>query len=260
MLEIVFRTDNPPYWTGPNVRLTKMQADQNMFNIKTAIEELQADRPQPNNIASITSTGLSWTVTFQDATEIEVPVQVLQWRSRGEWLPSTSYQAFDGFTVEATGSLYSVNITHISDTSFDENRLIGGLPVYNKIVGKFDTSQSSVYDIVIYYPGVLADLPSDVPLYEERALRKYILRAAPADLHSAYLDEPPSVATQNLPVFSGATEVGTITVAVGENVGLVTFIADVTIERFGILSIGKPGTADPVAAGLSIGFAAERTI
>lgn len=259
MVDIVFRTNNPPFWTGPNIRLTKEQADQNIFNLKTAIEDLQADRPQPNEIASVTSTGLSWVITFEDATQITVPVQVLTWRWRETWLPGEDYQALDGFIAEGKG-VYIVNVDHTSAGTFDETRQIGGVDVYRKIMAIVDTSQSTIYDLTIYYPGVLADLPADVPLYEERALRRYILRASPADLHSAYLDEAPSVNAQVMTIYSGLTAVGTITIAVGQNIGTVVFTSDVTVERFGLLSIGKPATADVVAAGLSIGLAAERTL
>lgn len=255
-LDIIFRTDNPPLWSTAGHRLSGTEVDTNFYNIKLAVEALQSDRPQPDNITSITAQGLSWIVSLESGTDITVPVQVLQWRWRGLWQPSTGYQAFDGFTVEGKG-LYSVMIDHTSATLFDENLQIGGEPVYNKIVATADTSQSVVYDIVIYYPGVLADLATDVPLYQERCLRAFTLRASSA-LHTVYLDEAPSVSAQNMTIYSSATPVGTITVAVGQNIGTVTFSDDIDYVKNDMLSISKPDTDDPTAAGLSIGFAAER--
>lgn len=109
--------------------LTEAQVDANFYSVKQAVEALEADRPEPNNIASITTAanGTQWIVWLDDGTQIgPLPIPVLQFRDRGVFVPFTVYSALDVFTDPTTG-LYSVLIAHTAAATFDEDA--GGTPI-----------------------------------------------------------------------------------------------------------------------------------
>jgi hypothetical protein len=121
-VSITFRTDGA-WGSGIGVDLSAGQVDSNFYSLKQAVEALETDRPQPNNIASITAnaSGTQWVVHLDDGTALgPLPIPVLQFRDRGEWTASTLYEPLDVFTVAGTG-LFSVLTEHTSASSFDES-------------------------------------------------------------------------------------------------------------------------------------------
>jgi hypothetical protein len=256
-LDIKFRTNNPPLWSAySGNRLPNTIADQNMYNIKVAIEELQTDRPSPDEISAITTFGLSWVVSFDSGREITVPVQVLQWRWRGIWQAGAPYQAFDGFMVEGVG-LFSVNIDHTAALSFDPDRQIGGEPVYNAIYRDGTAANSAViYDVGFSYGPKLADNFGD-KLWEFTSVRAYKI---PITGHVARLDIAPSTQDQTIPLFYGATQIGTITFEIGETQGDILISSETNVAYNEVFSVGKPVDADATAAGLSVTFALIRVV
>lgn len=254
---VVYRTNNPPFWTSDNNRLTKEEGDQNIYNIVTAIHELQDDRPQPDNITSITALGLSWVVTFDSGTQLTVPVQVLAWRWRGFWTPDTVYQAFDGFAVEGVGLFYS-NLNHTSPAVFDAAHQVGGEDAYHAIYLDGTAADASIiYDVGFFYGPKLSDNIGDI-LWEMPAVRDLTL---PFSGHYARMRTAPSVADQIIPIFHEATQVGTVTFAVGENEGII-FISDPDrlINGSSVISFGKPDDDDATAAQLSVVMALRRVV
>lgn len=124
-LSLKFRTDDALRWgSGIGHNLSAGEFDQNTYDIQVAINDLQTDRPQPNNIASITVTGSSMTVYLDDGTPIgPLPLPVLAFTYRGEWAVSTVYNPLDIFIVSGVG-LYLTRVLHTSDaTSFDADAL-----------------------------------------------------------------------------------------------------------------------------------------
>lgn len=135
MVATHFRTDDPLRWgTGIGRNLSAVEFDEITYAFKLAIEALQNDRPQPNDIASITTTQTMMTITLDDGTEFVVPVPVLAFSWRGEWVADTVYDILDVFTVQLQG-LFLTRILHTSAATFDANLLIDGLPVYQKLLG-----------------------------------------------------------------------------------------------------------------------------
>lgn len=256
-LDIIFRTNNAPDWTGIGRRLTAGEADLNNYNIKLAVEELQTTRPQPDNITAITAEGLAWVVSFDSGTQLTVPVQVLSWRWRDFWQPGASYQAFDGFAVEGVGLFY-VNISHTADLSFDPDRLIGGEPAYHTIYLDGTAANASIiYDIGFFFGPKLADNVGDV-LWEMPAVRDLAL---PFSGHIARMRTPPSTADQVIPILHEDISVGSITFAVGSNAGLVVITdPDRVINNGSVLSFGKPPDDDATAAQLSVVLALRRVV
>lgn len=256
-LDIKFRTNNPPLWSAySGNRLPNTIADQNMYNIKVAVEELQDNPPSPDEIASITTLGVSWVVSFDSGRQITVPVQVLQWRWRGIWQAGGAYQAFDGFMVEGIG-LFSVNIDHTAALTFDPDREIGGEPVYNAIYEDGTAANSAIiYDIGFSYGPKLADNVSDT-LWDFVAVRAYTI---PTFGHIAKLREAPSTSEQVIPLFYGSTQIGTISFIIGANDGDIIITSETDVAYGEILSAGKPDNLDATAAGLSVTFAFIRIV
>jgi hypothetical protein len=256
-LDIKFRTDNSPLWSAySGNRLPNTIADQNMYNIKVAIEELQTNPPSPDEISAITTFGLSWVVTFDSGRQITVPVQVLQWRWRGIWQAGAAYQAFDGFMIEGVG-LFSVNIDHTAALTFDPDREIGGAPVYNAIYKDGTAANSAIiYDIGFSYGPKLADNVSD-KLWEFAAVRAYKI---PTTGHVARLREAPSTLDQVIPLLYGSTEIGTISFIIGQTDGDISITAETNVAFGEMFSAGKPDNLDATAAGLSVTFAFVRIV
>lgn len=118
-VSITFNTDGA--WGSGIGVLPAADVDENFYSIKLAIDALEADRPQPNNIASITTTasGTQWIVHLDDGTQLgPLPIPVLQYRDRGAWQAFTAYAVLDAFTDPTTG-LYSTRIAHTSAATFD---------------------------------------------------------------------------------------------------------------------------------------------
>lgn len=103
--------------------LDAVEVDENFYSVKQAIEALEADRPQPDNIASITTAanGTQWIVHLDSGTQIgPLPIPVLQYRDRGQFVGFAVYAALDIFTAPGEG-LYSVLIPHTAAATFDED-------------------------------------------------------------------------------------------------------------------------------------------
>lgn len=257
-LDIKFRSNNPPLWSAyTGNRLPASIADQNMYNIKVAIEALQDNPPSPDEISAITTFGVSWIVSFDSGRQLTVPVEVLAWGWRGFWTPFTTYQAFDGFAVEGVGLFY-VNIAHLSPAVFDANYEVTGNPAYHAIYIDGTAANSSIiYDMGAYYGPKLADNIDDT-LWEFPAVRKY---AIPVSGHIARLKVPPSTADQViLLVANGITEIGTITFAVGNDQGVFSIAIEVEIDINEMFAVRKPSSDDATASGLSITFAFRRVV
>lgn len=145
---ITFRTTDLTRWgTGKGSNLLNTEADINLWNILQAIVALQTTPLQPNNIASITVSGIYMTVTLTDGSTIgPLAMPVLQFKWRGAWQPLTAYNQLDVFQV-ATVGLFSVLQDHTSQATFNPAYSIGGLPVYNELFGFSGASGVALADL-----------------------------------------------------------------------------------------------------------------
>ena len=67
MISITYRTTDGTQWgAGIGRNLHASEFDQNLWNLATAIVALQDDRPQPNNIASITVVDTVMNITLDE--------------------------------------------------------------------------------------------------------------------------------------------------------------------------------------------------
>lgn len=252
-----FRTDGD-WGAGLGRRLTKEEADANIWEHEQAITALQSDRPEPNSIASISLDGNALTFHMSDSTEIgplAIDVPTIKWR--GAWTPFTLYGLLDTFIVEGTG-IYSVLAAHTSGASFDPAIEVAGDPALQKIWGFEQSDVGIVYDVEFQYQGVLADALR--PPVNFLALRPFTLPSSANGEHLAYIETPAASVRQVLPILHDAVTLGTVTFEVGDNNGAVV-IADGADFAFGDhLIIGQPGGADATAAGFTIALALRRIV
>jgi hypothetical protein len=252
MVALVLRQD-----VGRN--LTASEADQDLINLAEAIVALQNDRPVPNSIAAIDVEGAQMTISLLDGTVLgPFPLPVLQWKWRALWTPFTLFDVLDTFVVEETG-IFSVLVPHTSGATFDAGLLIASLPAYQKIWGFQPSDISIVYDIEMIDLGLLADATRPLVFV---ALRKILIPAStglPA-IHVANLIDPPASVQQVVPLFHNTTEIGRITIDVGENTGIVVIDQNETIDLGERFVRGLPDAPDATAAGLTLGIAAQRVM
>ncbi|GEM_PF-5240638 len=134
-MAVIYRTDDGTRWgTGKGSNLTPTEVDLNFWQLLQLIQGVVDDPPTPNEITSITATGLTITFHFFDGTELTVPAPVLQFRWRGEWAAAQVYEVMDMVKVEGLG-IFTVMVDHTSDASFDPDREISAEPVYNQLIG-----------------------------------------------------------------------------------------------------------------------------
>jgi hypothetical protein len=248
-----------PWGAGTGIPFTTpVPVDTNFYNVAQAIEALENDRPQPNEIVSVTQTGLSFSFNLADASVLgPIDLPVLSFRFFEAWEPLTLYSELDTFIVDGNG-IYTVLLAHTTGATFDAALLIGGDPAYKKLFGFApDGGSSIVYDLEFQYQGVLSDALA--PPVNFLALRPFIVPAASGQ-HLAYLVEAPATAEQVLPILHDATQIGTVTFAIGENDGTVAITADESIVFGDRLIIGLPLAPDAAASGLTVALAARRVV
>ncbi len=239
--------------------LTAAEVDANFAAIEAAIEALQTSPPAAINIESVTVTPAgSMTITLTDTTvlgpfQISVPGGI---RWRGVWLPSTLYSVLDTFVVVGSG-VYTVMVAHTSATTFDPTLTVSGQVVYQQLFGADPSAADAIYDIEFYYAGKLSDLVA-VYFYQESFLRATKLPATAVT--TAYLEIAPSTAAQVLSIYRNDVVVGSITFAIGANTGVVVITGDLMLAVDDRLAVGPPAAADATAAGLTVGFAAQRVL
>jgi hypothetical protein len=252
--------DNTRWGSGLGRKLHADEIDRNMWELANAIVALQGDRPQPNNIASISIDGTAMSITLDDGTVLgPFPLPVLLQRWRGAWTAFTDYAVLDTFAVEGFG-LYTVVKPFTSGANFDESVQVDGEPALLKNLGADGggIGAAAIYDMGLFFSGRLQDVVGTA-LYAFVADRAIVIPTAGA--HQARLiGSPPATVLQQMNVKVNGTVIGTITFLVGQDVGAVAISADATVNAGDVLIITPPAAADGTAAGLSVTFAAQRVI
>jgi hypothetical protein len=116
---LTYRTANLALWGGGNGSdLTATQVDTNFWTLYEAIVELQNN---PNGFAGIdyiAQTGGNLLYIHLTDHRVLGPytLPTAEWNPRGQWEPDTLYAPFD--VVSDDGSLYIVNVSHTSGTTF----------------------------------------------------------------------------------------------------------------------------------------------
>lgn len=267
MLAISFHTDGV-WGTGLDRNLTAAEVDANFYNIKVAVEDIQANPPAAIGIASIREDNL-FNLYFTLTTGQELgpfPLALLEWDFKGAWTPNTSYAALDAFVFDAdsgdtSGGLYVVMIAHTSGSSFDPNQQVTGQNALKKMMGMDSGTFANIYDVTFFYPGRPSD-STNTMLVDFPMLRDVVLPIESGN-HYANLTIAPSSTQQVYPIYHGSTHIGDITFAVSSETGVISWLitADETIPKGDRLKVGQSSTtADPSACGLSVGLACQRVV
>lgn len=267
-ISITFHTDGA-WGIGVDRNLTNVEVDHNFYNIKLAIEDLQANPPAAIGIASIREDD-AYNLYIKLTSGAETgpfPMGILEWNFRpGGWTPFTPLKPLDAFVFDAnsgdtSGGLYVVMVAHTTGSSFDPALQVTGLPAYKKMMAMDSGAFANVYDIAPWYPGRPSDSTNTL-LMDFIVLRDVLLPIASGN-HAASLTSAPSTTGQVYPIFHNSTQIATITFAVDATVGVIAWsiTADETITKFDHIKVGQSTTtADAVAAGLSVGLACTRIV
>lgn len=131
-LDLAFRNTTSDYTgTGAGLagRLTSVQADNNSWLIKQAVEALQAATGK--TIDSCSATGNQLTITYTDASTDVITIPTATWTWRGEFA-AVSYSVND--LISNSGTIYLVLQAHTGVVPFDAGRQISSANVYQKIL------------------------------------------------------------------------------------------------------------------------------
>lgn len=256
---ITFRTTSAGEWTGIGVDLDAAQVDRNFYNIQVKLDELETSRPQPNNIANITSDGMTMTIILDDASEIgPIPLPVLQFHWRGEYQANMVYDPLDAFMKTGVG-IYTVIVGHFTPTTFDENLEIDGEPAYNKLFGADigANTEALTYDLGFFFQGPISSSIDDI-LWQLPCPHDLTIELQQG--HQTHLAVAPTTEDQVFPIFINDIQMGTITFLIGEIWGTIDWggVDDVVMVTGDLLDVRKPANVDATAAGLSVIFLGTR--
>lgn len=138
-----YRTTDLARWgVGNGSNLTPVQVDMNFWDIVARLLVLEALPEASAGIDHFEVVGGSFYVHLTDDTTILGPytLPVALYRSTGsDWLPNFTYARLDTFTYN--GGLYSVNVAHVSDATFDAGANNGSEDYYSLM---FQTPGSSL--------------------------------------------------------------------------------------------------------------------
>lgn len=126
-----------PWGPGIGRNLTAAEVDGNFYDHDTRIDDLETSRPQPDNFASVQTSGTLMTFYLQSGAPLgPVTLPTLVWQWRGEWLPFTMYAALDVFSVDDQG-IFLTLFDHTSAATFDPNATTGSpaAAIYQQLIG-----------------------------------------------------------------------------------------------------------------------------
>jgi hypothetical protein len=122
-----YRT-NGAWGSGIGVNLTPAQVDNNFYELRTDLDDVIANPPTADGLASVTQSGFYLTFHTTLGNElgpIAIPVVYTVWR--GDWAPFTLYSAADQFRVDGVG-IFAVLQGHTSAATFDPDESGGSPP------------------------------------------------------------------------------------------------------------------------------------
>lgn len=266
---ITFRTTDPDRWggaggLGTGGNLTPLQFDENMWELLTRIQALEANPAEGVGILNFTVIGSQMEVSMTDGTTrgpFDLPIATF--RDVGEWTNSLPLFPLDFFSVQGQG-WYRTNIQHTTPASpavFDPaavDTLIGspteGDPLYTLVFGE----DTYIYVIGFFFPGRPGLGIDDNTAMMGHVLVHPITLLATLPLSKASL-KVDAAASMSFKIQKNGTDIGTVNFAAGALTGTFTFAADVSFVAGDVLTVLKPtGGVDADARELAITFNARR--
>lgn len=128
----IYRTDDSTKWgTGKGSNLTPAEVDNNIYELRTAIDAIIASPPEAVSVVSVSQSAdkTQFTFNMSDSETIgPFTLPVLEPRWRDQWEPDTLYEVLDIFQVVGVG-LFSVVANHTSGSTFSPTATFGSPPV-----------------------------------------------------------------------------------------------------------------------------------
>ena len=246
---IVYRTAGA-WGGGKGSPLTAAEVDGNFCTLLNRIVDLETNPAEPVSITSIDSVGGGIIISMSDGTTrgpFDWPVAAFNWR--GEWEPSTDYEALDLLYFEDNG-LVLVMADHTSASEFniydaDTNGRLYRLLFIN----------TTLYDLAFYAPGTLNEgLSAGSPILQMVAARNFFIpetTTSEPTVGYAYVRIPEeNTDGLVLDITHNGAEVGRITFDAGETAGAIEIDANVWLVPGDVLAIGvNLGTETVTATG-----------
>lgn len=131
---MLYRTTGA-WGTGKGSRLTKVEIDQNFYDLDQRLVAVEASvAAGVNPISYITSNGAALYIHMTSG-EVYGPILLpaIRWSDTGAWSAGRAYFINDVFTINGDG-IYHVLQDHVSDNEFDAARQIGLEDVYSMLI------------------------------------------------------------------------------------------------------------------------------
>lgn len=234
------------------------QVDGNFYDVDQRIVDLVADLAEGKRIDTVTYTSNSMTFHFTDGTTQVIPLPVATLEYVGPWMNSTPYTRASLFT--AGNGFYQVLVNHTTPAipaPFDPNAVDGSSnPLYQLWMPLHDVN----YDAAIFVPGSI-QREVDELLFQGIANRTMSLGSGDEGAYARLDIANDAVGATDIVVSieKNDTEIGTITIAAGEQDGVFNVPAATDFaegDRYA-LRVTQSDNAEP--AGLSVTLPFVRT-
>jgi len=234
------------------------QVDGNFYDVDQRIVDLVADLAEGKRIDTVTYTSNSMTFHFTDGTTQVIPLPVATLEYVGNWMNSTPYTRASLFT--AGNGFYQVLVNHTTPAvpaPFDPNAVDGSSnPLYQLWMPLRDVN----YDAAIFVPGSI-QREADELLFQGIANRTMRLGSGDEGAYARLDIANDAVGATDIIVSieKNDTEIGTITIAVGEQDGAFNVPAATDFaegDRYA-LRVTQSDNAEP--SGLSVTLPFVRT-
>lgn len=247
--------------TGTGAPNSAAQVDGNFWDIDQRVVDLVADLAEGKRIDTVTYSSSSMTFHFTDGTSQVIPLPIANLSYVGEWTNSMPYVRGNLISVRAFG-MFQVLQNHTTPpppATFDpdatdetaEHNLL-----YQLWFPLFDVN----YDAAIFVPGPI-ERAADELLWQAIANRSMRLPVGTADCY-AWLDVANDGAGATdiiLSIEKNGTEIGTITIAAGEQEGAFNIPATTDFAEGDLYALRVTQSDNPDPAGLSVTLPFIRT-
>ena len=251
-LGLLFRTIDARWGAGKGSRLTAVEVDENFWAVDQAIKALNDNPTLPLEIQSVDVTGNQMTFTLSDGVTTLGPytLPTASFNVTGPFQGNHDYARFDLLT--ANDGMYLVLQPHTSLAAFDPDDTSGGTANYY-LLFPFPTN----YDIGFFFPGKPGyGIADGGAMFGFRASsRTPFYLPAGLDGSSAGLLTAPTL-DLSFSIYQGAADIGALTFAPGNTVGVFDFPAAVQFTEASALRVLRASELDDTALDLSVSFAA----
>ena len=233
------------------------QVDGNFYDVDQRVVDLVADLAEGKRIDTVTYTSNSMTFHFTDGTTQVIPLPVATLQYVGTWTNSTPYTRSDLFT--AGNGFYQVLVDHTTPAipaPFNPSAVDGSSnPLYQLWMPLRDVN----YDAAIFVPGSIQREPDDL-LFQGIANRTMRLAAGTEDAYARLDVANPGGATAIiLSIGKNDTEIGTITIAAGAQVGTFNIPTTTDFAEGDRYALRVTQSDNAVPSGLSVTLPFVRT-